>query len=673
MAGGLDDWPEPLPEETLDLGLVRAVIEDGLLMVFGPDGDPIPPESFRAAAAERPQAGIPLRDGSRVAAERIAAVLEAQTGGRLGSGESGAQAWTLAMLGIGAQPEMAEARDLQAEDCAVEVMAFGKELLVTSPAGATFLLTEARSRFPDTVGLRLAHEGPIAVSDLVGRLLADSGGRRADDRSATGGEFAAPGCPAWLDGDDLVIDLPGAGPLHLARQVDDVASTALASVFTSSGATASLDDLVRALHQRAAPGPESAEALSEPAATESEAGLAPSEPAATGPDAGLAPFQPAITEPDPAMAWFEPAATEPEAAMAPSEPAATGPEAALAPFQPAITEPEPAVAPFEPAGTEPEAAMAPFEPTVTGPEASLAPFQPAVTEPDSAMAPFQPTATAPEAAMAPFEPAATEPEAAIAPSEPAATGPEAALAPFQPAITEPEPILAPFEPAVSEPEATAVPSEPAATGPAAAMGPHHAAQRHSVPLRIDLPGTLAAAPEDVALVVIRGLPEAASLSAGVASGDGSWLLSPRDLAGLSLALAPAAAVDVPLDVVAIRVASQDGELTSASHTVTVPPPDATHGTLSPIPLALDPEELLAGGPFDAVLVLDVPAGAALSAGTYDPEIDAWVLLPRQLAEASIIPGTTHAREVTLSLLGVCLRPGAAAGPRVLAKVPLTIR
>ena len=72
---GPNAQPGSPTEGAFDLGLVRAVIEDGLLMVFGPDGDPIPPEIFRAAAAEQPDAGIQLRDGLQVAAERVAAVL----------------------------------------------------------------------------------------------------------------------------------------------------------------------------------------------------------------------------------------------------------------------------------------------------------------------------------------------------------------------------------------------------------------------------------------------------------------------------------------------------------------------------------------------------------------------------------------------------------------------
>jgi hypothetical protein len=62
--GGSELAPASTTEAAFDLGLARAVIEDGLLMVFGPEGDPIPPEIFGAAAAEQPNAGIQLRDGA---------------------------------------------------------------------------------------------------------------------------------------------------------------------------------------------------------------------------------------------------------------------------------------------------------------------------------------------------------------------------------------------------------------------------------------------------------------------------------------------------------------------------------------------------------------------------------------------------------------------------------
>jgi hypothetical protein len=91
-----------------------------------------------------------------------------------------------------------------------------------------------------------------------------------------------------------------------------------------------------------------------------------------------------------------------------------------------------------------------------------------------------------------------------------------------------------------------------------------------------------------------------------------------------------------------------------------------------IPLGLDPQVLRAGGPFDAVIVRDVPAGVTLSAGTYDPAIAGWVLLAHQLRDLRVQLADDRSAQFTLSLLGVCLRPDGRARPRVLARVPVTI-
>ena len=90
---------------------------------------------------------------------------------------------------------------------------------------------------------------------------------------------------------------------------------------------------------------------------------------------------------------------------------------------------------------------------------------------------------------------------------------------------------------------------------------------HAVPLAIALPDALAAAPDRVVLLVVRGLPEGARLSAGVASGDGSWLLSPADLPGLSLTPSRDRAADVSIELTAIG--KFDGDFRGPFHEVVV--------------------------------------------------------------------------------------------------------
>jgi hypothetical protein len=194
-----------------------------------------------------------------------------------------------------------------------------------------------------------------------------------------------------------------------------------------------------------------------------------------------------------------------------------------------------------------------------------------------------------------------------------------------------------------------------------------------LPLRIRLPNAFAAQPHDVALVVVHGLPHGASLSAGVASGDGSWLVSPRDLAGLSVAPPPGLTLDLALEAVAITVQNREGELTKASVTVHVPLQAAADDPArAAIPIRVDPQIL--GGSnatLDALVVRDLPAGARLSAGAYDPAIDGWVLLPRQLSELTVTPGIGQIEDFTLTLLGISLSQGRARS-HFLGRVPVSV-
>jgi hypothetical protein len=391
------------------------------------------------------------------------------------------------MLGIGPRPEPATDDDLAAEGPDVEVIAFGREMRITSPAGATFLITEARSATPGSVHLRGPADEPLSLRDLVARLLdsvdrSDGGGTGANT-----GEVTLPDCKTRIEDDALIIDLPEVGAVHFVRGDPSAGQGPAVSVFMPDGDTATIDQLLGALSQ------------------------------------GLA-----------------------------------SPQAAALRRQEAE-----AMAADRSYGDDPGPDVAGDDPTPAAP--------------------------------------------------------------------------------------------------------------CRIPLSIRLPDELAAKAANVALLLIRGLPRGADLSAGVASGDGSWLLSPRDLVGLSLAPPPAWTVDLALEVAAIAVQDQDGGLASASQTLLVPPLSAPGGEpRAPIPIALDPQMLSAPeAPLDAI-VIRLPAGATLSAGTYDAAIDGWVLLPPQMSGLTVKVDGEPAEDFTLTLLGISLSDGRARS-RLLAQIPLAIR
>ena len=98
----------------LALARMRLAVEGGLLMVLGPEGDPLPPQAFATSAAAYPDARLGLPDGTTIPASRVAAVLRARSLGRLGACERG-DGWFLAMLGEGGGPEPASEEELRAE------------------------------------------------------------------------------------------------------------------------------------------------------------------------------------------------------------------------------------------------------------------------------------------------------------------------------------------------------------------------------------------------------------------------------------------------------------------------------------------------------------------------------------------------------------------------------
>lgn len=130
----------------VDLTAASARIDGGLLMVFGPDGDPLPPRSFAEAARAQDGVSIPL-EGEPVPVGRVADVLEAQSRGRLTEAEDGSgDAWIRAMLGCGPAPDEASLEELAAEGehgQPGEVMLFGDEVLLSLSETGVFLLRPA--------------------------------------------------------------------------------------------------------------------------------------------------------------------------------------------------------------------------------------------------------------------------------------------------------------------------------------------------------------------------------------------------------------------------------------------------------------------------------------------------------------------------------------------------
>jgi hypothetical protein len=214
-------------------------------------------------------------------------------------------------------------------------------------------------------------------------------------------------------------------------------------------------------------------------------------------------------------------------------------------------------------------------------------------------------------------------------------------------------------PAPQMPATSAAPAAPQM--PATSTAPARVPGAGVAPIRLAVrpPAGQDFAPKDAALVIIGGVPEGAVLSAGIDNGDGSWMLSAQDLVGLELSLPAGCAGDLTLEVTALAVTSRDGAIGSAADRLRV----ALDAAAEPIPLVIDPAAV---GGLQALMIRDLPREARLSAGTYDPASDAWVVLPRQLDGLSVTPA--DAADFTLTVMGIARDADGRAAARLVTRL-----
>ena len=86
----------------------------------------------------------------------------------------------------------------------------------------------------------------------------------------------------------------------------------------------------------------------------------------------------------------------------------------------------------------------------------------------------------------------------------------------------------------------------------------------------------------------------------------------------------------------------------------------------PLPLAIDRAAVHG---LQALMIRDLPEGARLSAGTYDPAIDAWVVLPRQLDGLCVIPARAGAG-FTATVMGFARGADGRTETRLLSRLPV---
>ena len=201
---------------------------------------------------------------------------------------------------------------------------------------------------------------------------------------------------------------------------------------------------------------------------------------------------------------------------------------------------------------------------------------------------------------------------------------------------------------------------------------------------------IAAAPLDAdgtetVAVLIAGVPADATLSAGTRRADGVWVLTPAQLAGLTITRATDGTFDLTVTAVATEAASGEQATTTApSFPVTFTPVADRPGLIvrdqdrdrdqerQSIPL------VVTAAPFDAdgtervvsVLVEGVPAGGVLSAGV-DLGGGRWSLTADQLAGLTIT--LPHEMTVTLTVTATAAEQADGTTATTTRSVTLTAR
>ena len=193
--------------------MIRLRVDDGLLMAFGPNGDPVPPG--RLTATDRDVSGYDsLRHkGATVDPERMISVLLAQRTGGLAAPGRWSDRWIEAMLGTAGHFEPTPA-DLLAAEAETTCRIDGDGLQLAMPAGERLVIRDAHpgSACPTNLGKLVFDGKSLSVGQLRTLLdpiqeVSDGHGNRLIARST--------GCSLACRGDAVFLDLGDRGRARL--------------------------------------------------------------------------------------------------------------------------------------------------------------------------------------------------------------------------------------------------------------------------------------------------------------------------------------------------------------------------------------------------------------------------------------------------------------------------
>ena len=166
--------------------------------------------------------------------------------------------------------------------------------------------------------------------------------------------------------------------------------------------------------------------------------------------------------------------------------------------------------------------------------------------------------------------------------------------------------------------------------------------------------------ETITDVTISGVPLGAQLSAGTDNLDGTWTLTPADLAGLTVTPAADSDADFTLSVSATSTEAEGDAATTISNldvtvagvadvpTVTVAPATGAEDQAIALDIGVALNDIDGSETITDITVAGVPSGAQLSAGT-DNLDGTWTLTPADLAGLTVTPPADSDADFTLTV------------------------
>ena len=179
------------------------------------------------------------------------------------------------------------------------------------------------------------------------------------------------------------------------------------------------------------------------------------------------------------------------------------------------------------------------------------------------------------------------------------------------------------------------------------------------------------------IVMVSNVPDGWRLTHGLQSEQGAWMLDPSELADASLRLPSGSKDTASVQVQVISIVGHAGALERQTRSVTVPPTPketettpnvAEHDQVSfSAQLVFDQEEFDLAAGADALLLRGVPEAASLSAGTYDPSLQGWVLRPVQLNQLAICDIDNHQGDIEVVLKAIYFDQANPIRTKIIAK------